>query len=262
MSIHTRGLVSAVVLAYLFSPSPGPSSAGELIVDLGKSQDITLVGAIRRWDEDGASRFPVDPSAKIENPRVDGRAQPGPEGRWVFSDLADGPYDLVICTKSRIRVEGFRYPPLREFDPFLSSDARSPDDETRDEIGREIATARHYENKVAPLYWASNGEKQVRILVQLVRDRPTSFDAEFGAPVATVRHEIWQYTRSYGSWTKDRRTEVLDRILLTREEFRRWTWVWDPRLGGIKVGRKPVTIAYRLPTKFDPQTVRGWFPDR
>ncbi len=132
----------------------------------------------------------------------------------------------------------------------------------RTQIARENAAARHYENRVSPLYWAVNGEKQIRVLVQLVRDRPTSFDADFGAPVATVRHEIWQYTRSYSSWTKDRKTEVLDRTLLLREEFQRWTWIWEPRLGGIEVNRKPVTIVYRLPTKFDPRSSRGWFPNR
>ena len=262
MIIHLRGLVSAILLAVLFGRNPLPVEAGELIVDLGKSPGITMVGAIRRWDEDGAARFPVDPSAKIENPRVDALAQPGSEGHWLFANLADGTYDLVIRATDRIRVEGFRYPPLRDFDAFLSSDTKPPDDETRDEIAREIAAARHYENSVSPLYWAVNGEKQIRVLVQLVRDRPTSFDADFGAPVATVRHEIWQYTRSYGSWTKDRRTEVLDRILLPREEFHRWTWIWEPRLGGIEVSRKPMTIVYRLPTKFDQRTSRGWFPDR
>ena len=38
---------------------------------------------------------------------------------------------------------------------------------------------KHYENKVVPLY-LSGDEKQVRILMQLVRDLPTSYDAEYG----------------------------------------------------------------------------------
>jgi hypothetical protein len=44
-------------------------------------------------------------------------------------------------------------------------------------------------------------------------------------------------------------------------EFRQWTWVWQPRLGGIKVGAKTVTISYELPAKFDPKSHRGWFPN-
>ena len=101
----------------------------------------------------------------------------------------------------------------------------------------------------------------MRILVQLVRDKPTSYDGDFGAPVATVRHEVWQYTNNYGGWVKDRRTEVLDRILMARSEFQKWTWVWEPRLGGIEVGTKPVTVTYELPERFDPHEAKGWFPN-
>ena len=71
---------------------------------------------------------------------------------------------------------------------------------------------------MTPLFLAGD-EKQVRILVQLVRDRETSFDGDFGAPVATVRHEVWQYTNHYGGWVKDRKTEVLDRILMAAERI-------------------------------------------
>ena len=178
----------------------------------------------------------------------------------MFRDLPAGRYDLVILAGEKTRVEGFRYPPISEFDPFLAADAKAPEDETREWIVKHIAGSQHYENKVEPLFLAGD-EKQVRILVQLVRDKPTSFDADFGAPVATVRHEVWQYTNNYGGWVKDRRTEVLDRILLARSELQRWTWVWEPRLGGIEVGTKPVTITYELPEKFNPHDAKGWFPN-
>ena len=204
--------------------------------------------------------FPVDPKAKIDEPRVDARAVHEGGGRWAFRGLPEGRYDLVILAGPRVRVEGFRYPPINEFDPFLPANAGLADEETRDWIVKDIARSRHYENKVVPLFLAGD-DKQVRILVQLVRDRETSFDGDFGAPVATVRHEVWQYTNHYGGWVKDRRTEVLDRILMARSEFRRWTWVWEPRLGGIEVAGEPVTISYQLPDRFDPSTGRGWFPD-
>ncbi len=258
VSTFTLDLVIVLGTAPLWGLPAAP--AGELVVSLGTSENVTMVGAIQRFDDDGKPRAPVDPNAKIDRPRVDAQAERGDGGRWVFRDLAAGTYDLVILTSRRGRVEGFRYPPITEFDPFLPPDARPPDDETRDLIVRDIAKARHYENKVAPLYLAGN-DKQVRILIQLVRDQPTSFDGDFGAPVATVRHEIWQYTNNYGGWIKDRRTEVLDRVLLPKAEFHRWTWVWEPKLGGIQVGRKPASVSYELPRRFDPQTARGWFPD-
>jgi hypothetical protein len=238
----------------------GTARAGDLAIGLGKSADVSFVGAVRRWDDDGKPRYPVDPKAKIDAPRVDARALQAGDGRWVFRDLPPGSYDLIVLVRDRVRIEGFRYPPLREFDPFLPADANRPDDETRDWIVGHIAKSQHYENKVAPLFLAGD-EKQVRILLQLVRDKPTSYDTDFGAPVATVRHEIWQYTNNYGGWVKDRRTEVLDRIILAKSEFQRWTWVWERRLGGIEVGTKPLSIEYDLPERFDPQTAKGWFPN-
>jgi len=80
--------------------------------------------------------------------------------------------------------------------------------------------------------------------------------------VATVRHEVWQYAFRYGTWAKERRTKVLDRILLPRDELHRWTWAWEPALGGIEVGDAPVAIRYTLPARFDPERVRGWFGER
>ena len=50
-----------------------PVRAGDLIVDLGKTVDLSMVGAIIRSDEDGKPRFPVDPKAKIADRRRPGR---------------------------------------------------------------------------------------------------------------------------------------------------------------------------------------------
>jgi hypothetical protein len=259
-----RACPAFVALLIVFGPislwSRAKAPAGELVVSLGKSEKIALVGAIQRWDDAGKPRAPVDPNAKIGSPRVDARAERDDDGRWIFRELAVGTYDLVILTSGRFRVEGFRYPPISEFDGFLPADAKPPGDETRETIVQDIAKSRHFENKVAPLYLAGN-EKQVRILVQLVRDQPTSFDSDFGATAATIRHEIWQYTNNYGGWVKDRRTEVLDRVLLPREELHRWTWIWEPKLGGIEVGKKVVTVSYELPRQFDAKAARGWFAE-
>jgi hypothetical protein len=248
------------ILGLILALATKPTRATELVVDLGKREGIRLVGVIQHWDEDGKARFPVDPKAKIDSPRLDARAQEVGKGRWAFRNLPKGRYDLVILMGSRVRIEGFSYPPINEFDPFLPSHARPPDNETRELIMSDISKLRHYENKVTPLFMAGN-EKQVRILMQLVRDQPTSVDSEFGSPVATVRHEVWQYTNNYGGWVKDRRTEVLDRVLMAKADFQRWTWIWEPRLGGIEVGEKSLTVVFEIPKQFDPEKAQGWFPN-
>jgi hypothetical protein len=232
--------------------------AGELVVDLGKSEGVEFVGALRRWDRDGNPRVPVDPKAKINVPVQAIKARRLAGNRWSFRELPKGRYDLVILA-GRVRVEGFHYPPVSEFDPPLSPDAKAPED-ARAWIVKDIANSRHFENKVVPLYLGGT-EKQVRVLVQKVRDRPTSFDAKFGEPVATIRHEIWQYTNRYGGWSKDKTTKVLDRILLARKELQRWTWVWEPKLGGIEVKEKPLKLSYQLPRRFDARSTRGWFSE-
>ena len=50
-----------------------------------------------------------------------------------------------------------------------------------------------------------------------------------------MRHEIWQYNWNYGGWQKDKRTRVLDRTIMQVSELRKWHWLWEPKLGGIKV---------------------------
>jgi len=236
-----------------------PVQGGDLIVDVGPADGITFVGVLKRWDAGGSPRVPINPKAKIDDPEVFARGDKQEDQRWLFRKLPAGRYDLVVLMAGRVRVEGFSYPPVRKSDGFLSPRDQAPE-EARDWIVKDIARSKHYENKVTPLYLAGD-EKQVRILVQLVRDKGTSYDAEFGAPVATVRHEVWQYTNYSGGWAKERTTRVLDRLLLARSEFQRWTWVWEPQLGGIEVDEKPVTVAWKRPKEFDRQKARGWFPD-
>ena len=86
-------------------------------------------------------------------------------------------------------------------------------------------------------------DKIARILVMLIRDKPTSYESEMPG-AATMRFEIWQYAWKYGGWVKDRRTQVLHRVILPRGELREWTWVWDPQLGGIEVKDSPVAVEY------------------
>jgi len=75
---------------------------------------------------------------------------------------------------------------------------------------------------------------------------------------ATIRHEVWQYSNQRG-WVKERKTKVLDRLILNTE-LNRWTWIWEPQLGGIQVAAQPLEVSYTIPKQGDPSTSHGWIP--
>ncbi len=219
------------------------AAAASLVVDLGKAKGVTLVGAVSRLDSDGNPRREVDPKAKIDAPQVDAAARRDARGRWVFRNLPPGKYDLVILTKDRLRIEGWQYAPVKEFDPVFAPTATT-DEETRRAIADDIAQSKHYENKVVPLAMGGDSDA-VRVLVMLIRDKQTTYNVMPDA--ATMRHEIWQFSWAYGAWQKERRTRVLDRTLMHRDELRKWTWLWDAKLGGVEATAQPATLSYELP---------------
>jgi hypothetical protein len=240
----------------------GSAFAAELTVLLDNAKDVVQVGLLDRWDRDGNPRVPVDPQALIDAPLFAFTARQGALGSWSFSDVPPGRYDLVIMLKDHVRIEGFHYPPVLEFDASLNH-AEGLDEAIRKTITADIAQARHYENKVTPLYMAGDS-RTVRVLVQLLRDEPTSYDSEYGEPVATLRHEVWQYTHHYGAWIKEKRTRVLDRILTAKRTLRQWTWVWVPQLGGIEIEQEQdhVIIRYPIPRAWRAADHAGLFPSK
>ena len=225
----------------------------KLTVEVHSAQEVTFVGAFNRWDEDGGYRKKVNKDAKIDDPEVDAEAVAAPGNKWVFKKLEPGNYDLVIMTEHRVRIEGFRYPPVLDFDPFFPGDATA-EDEPREYILNDIEKSPHFEDKVEALYMGGD-KKAVRVLVQLRRSGGMQLTAG-----GTIRHEIWQYDFNYGGWQKNRRTRVLDRQRLELDEVRQWTWVWDPKLGGIEIGKAPRTIKYEIPAKLAPEKLKGLYP--
>ena len=69
----------------------------------------------------------------------------------------------------------------------------------------------------------------------------------------------YDYDYQYGGWAKNRRTRVMHRVILPRDDLRKWTWLWDPRLGAIDVQSKDVTIDYTVPARGD-KTLQGLRP--
>jgi hypothetical protein len=252
-----RILVLFAAIAIVILLAPRYASAAKLTVEIANADGVTLVGAIHRWDADGNARRQPDPKAKIDAPEVDAKATAESGGHWIFNDLPQGTYDLVILAKDRRRIEGFQFAPVKEFDPFMKPSAQ-PEAEARDWILDDIKKSEHYENRVEPLYLAGDA-KTVRVLVMLLRDKPTSYEGDMPG-AATLRHEIWQYTWNYGGWEKEKRTKVMDRAILPRNELRKWTWLWDPKLGGIEVKYEPVTVKTAIPKPSAEKKLKGLYP--
>ena len=250
--ISARWIIAFSIVA-LLRPAV-PADAAKLTVRLAGGEGIALVGAMHRWDQDGNALKPTNKDAIIDKPEAEAKAVKAADGTWVFRDLKPGRYDLVLLGANKLRIEGFEYAPVLEFDPFIPG-TTTCEDEAREFIENDIRKSEHYENKVEPLCLGGD-KKVIRVLVQLIRDKPTSYTPGAG----TMRHEIWQYTFKYGGWQKEKRTHVLDRILLPVAELRRWTWLWDARLGGIEVGSSPATIKYQLPKRSDEKKLKGLYP--
>jgi hypothetical protein len=249
-------IARTIAVAAFLACFASPCLAATVTLDVKGGQDVTFVGAFNRWDEDGNARKPVNPKAKIEKPEADFTAEKGVGTVWKFKNLPPGKYDFVILAGTRTRIEGFYYPSVFEFDPVFPPDATT-DDEIREFVLDHIKKSPQYENRVMPLYLGGD-EKMVRVLMLLIRDKTTSYEADM-AGASTIRHEVWQYTNQHGGWVKERRTRVFDRAILPRDELRKWTWLSEPKLGGIEIGKKPVTIRYTLPKPGD-KSVKGLYP--
>jgi hypothetical protein len=222
--------------------------AGELTVTIEPADRVASVGVVCRFAEDGSLLRPIDPKATFDAPHRDTVAERVPA---TFRDLKTGTYDLIVFLKDGTRLEGFHIPLFDELDDADSEIfSRPPAEEVQTEIRKLIKSGRYYENKVTPLFFRGS-EQHARVLMQLVRDEPTSFDTEFGAPVATVRYELWQFTNRFGSWSRERKSKILHRVLEPKERLTKRRWLWTSALGGIRItGEAPdQKLTYRIPER-------------
>jgi len=263
-----RVLWTALVLAGTALGAWQPAVAGKVTVELTNGDNVTAVGAVCRFDDEGNALYKFSKIAYDANAKLKGddpgtphfmNASAVKEGssRWVFKSLPKGKHDLIIVGKpSRLRIEGWYYAAVLEFDPAFPPTATA-EDEVREDILGQISRQQHYENIVKPLYLGGDKEA-VRVLVMLIRDKATTLTDFAGA--ATMRHEIWQFSFQHGGWTKEKRTRVLDRSLMNVDELRKWTWVWDPKLGGIEVKNSPITIKYDVTAGIADKKLQGLYP--
>ncbi|GHT35680.1 hypothetical protein FACS189427_05520 [Planctomycetales bacterium] len=265
-----------------------PLFASNLTIQFkGDYEAVSFVGAIYRWDPDGLPKQ-ADGSArvakeraeapKIDEPWVDFKAVNKGNGKWMIDQaMPAGDYDLIVIKRGvQQRFEGWRYAPVLDFEEFFPPDAgvfcdkevkdkieKVDDEESFQFVDKQIRTSKHYENKVIPLYFGGSYKKgqvrpkQIRVLVMLIRDQGTTLDS--GS--ATMRFEIWQFEDRSGGYVKQKRTHVLHRLIMPRNELCQWTWLWDPALGNVHIKKSGSTeIEYTIPNPQQETKLNGLMP--
>lgn len=275
-------VLSALLFFFCFSSA----WAGGLTIQLnGDHDDVTFVGASFWWDADGLpSKADGSPRVAQERaeapdiaaPWVDFKAVNKGGGKWVIESMPAGTYDLtIIKAGQKQRFEGWRFAPVLDFEAFFLADAKVlcdkevdgkmeqvEDTESLEFVNKTIRQAKHYENRVVPLYFSGSYRKgqirpkQIRSLVMLIRDLGTTLDSSS----ATMRFEIWQFEDRSGGYVKQKRTHVLHRIIMPRDVLCQWTWLWDPALGNVNVGKTgQTTVEYTIPDPANTE-LKGLFP--
>ena len=80
--------------------------------------------------------------------------------------------------------------------------------------------------------------------------------------MATVRHEVWQYTYRYGGWVKDGRTKVLDRVLMAQQRVPAVDLGLGAQTGGDRGGRQAGQGFLRVAEPVRPGNDAGLVPGR
>ncbi|KPJ57747.1 MAG: hypothetical protein AMS16_00840 [Planctomycetes bacterium DG_58] len=113
-----------------------------------------------------------------------------------------------------------------------------------------------FENKKRVLDLDGTGDR-ARVLVEKLRDRPTTLPAK--EPTAFWRVEIFHFQKYYGGWNKEKYTVIVRQRVPIRK-LRTYRWMFEKRLGGIRVAADAVTdvTEYEVPSKLDP--ARGRVP--
>jgi len=185
---------------------------------------------------------------RVENKKLTGK----PEGkRFVFRDLPQGIYDVVIETEMGT-IEGVNlktYDELgdletpEEFGKITSKDFR--------EILRRAPSIKIFENK-RRVFAIAGHHKRARVLFERYMDEKMTLPS--AEPKVVWRIEVWNYKYWYGGWLREKTYEMIQRKNVTVSEFAKVRWMYEPSLGGVKVGGEAdyKLVAYSLPPRLDP----------
>jgi hypothetical protein len=178
-------------------------------------------------------------------------------GAFEATGLRLGTYDLVVKTPWG-RLEGVDMAPkLSDYDALIPPEYRTDDlgkpgegpltDDDRKDIRRIIYEVKRYENKVRDLALTGTADRAVA-LMELAMDGP--FVGRKGDEI-TWRVEQWYYAKNYGAWSTFR-TRVLYRFRVSKAEWEKWGWQFEPSLGGLDITddrKEPISIEFAIPEK-------------
>jgi hypothetical protein len=238
-------LRNSLLPAALFLSAAGFSFAGEARGDVlisGTLSPAAKIKSVAALDRD----LPQKPAASVVDIRtIPGKFSPA-SGTFVIENLSGSrTWDLQVTLTDGTIIEGVDIRPAAASDKPL-------EDKDRESITKLLARMQTHEDEKRFLTVAGNGE-QATALVELLRTRPDHYDLGKGQKNYTWRVEIWRYEKKFGAWHQDDRRQVLRRFKTPVEEFDKWTWVFEPALGGIdlKKGEARRDVVYAVPEKLD-----------
>jgi hypothetical protein len=226
----------AIVAAGTLSPQPAESAerappVGRIEGKIATAGTVVKVSAIDREVRQKAV------GREVTVREIEGRVLRG-EAKYVI-EAAPGTYDLHVELEGRPRlgdtpsdgriIEGAD---LRSHErPEEPKPLKKRD---RDRIAEVVEKMRTWsdEKHVLAIEGAAG---RAKALVKLVKTKPTSYDGEYGEPIAVVRWEIWSFRKYTGSWRREPRAKVLRRFLFPKRSLGELRWEFDPALGGVDV---------------------------
>ncbi len=149
-------------------------------------------------------------------------------GEFETGALPAGTYDLCVELSSG-KLEGVD---LRAWDERDLSKALTTKD--RKAIVDMVGHMKTWANERRVFAVGGNG-KCATALVELLRIGNTSFDKKAKKPFVVWRVELWFYRKLYGTWRREDNAKVLRRFMIDLDNWKKWTWTFEPALGGIDV---------------------------
>jgi len=209
-------------------------------------------------------------------------------GKFEAAAPGDGKYDLLIITDTGAKIEGIDLHVAEETDQgtgeeetlfdyvietkkftvknldtskFLE-EGQEVTEQEKDDLTRrylhfekllerinDVCKVSRFENKIRALY-VHGMRKHARVFIEMGRDKAFYNSGD----KVTWRVEIWDFLWKGDVWDNPNKMQLtVERAKIPVMDFRKMTWVFDPRLGAIEVvgGADVTEFNYRLP---DPLT--------